>query len=127
MVRTVARSSALVYKRIPSVAVREVRHYLTSAGADPIQSWLDNLRDRHAKVQALRRINRAELGNLGDFKFCRDGVFELRLDLGPGYRIYFARTETSGILLLCGGDKSTQRADIGRAVSFLRDWQSRQD
>ena len=68
----------------------EIRHYVTADGKDTYQEWFEGLRDPRVKIQILRRINRIELGNLGDHKFCRDGVWELRLDLGPGYRVYYA-------------------------------------
>ena len=64
-------------------------HYLTPDGRDPFQRWFDSLKDRRAKVMALRRIDRASQGNFGDHKPCRDGVSEMRLDVGPGYRIYY--------------------------------------
>lgn len=68
-------------------------------------------------------MNRLELGNLGDHKFLRDGVFELRIDAGPGYRVYFAKPGKTMILLLGGGDKSTQDADIDNACSNWLNWQ----
>ena len=64
--------------------------------------------------------------DFGDHKFCREGVWELRIDIGPGYRVYYALSGRR-VLLLCGGDKSSQGADIARAVDFWRDWQRRTD
>ena len=104
----------------------EIVHYLTLAGADPFQSCLDELEDVKARVAVLRRIDRLAAGNLGDHKFLRDGVWELRLDVGPGYRVYFGRHGSTLVLLLCGGIKRTQSADIGKAVRFLVDYQRRQ-
>lgn len=72
-----------------------------------------------------RRIVRMELGNLGDHRFCRDGVWEVRIDIGAGYRFYYALAGVQMILLLCGGDKSTQGADIDRACECWSDWQRR--
>lgn len=66
-----------------------------------------------------------ELGNFGDQKFCRDGVWELRIDVGGGYRIYYATAGSQLILLLSGGDKRTQDADIARACEFWQDWKKR--
>ena len=66
-------------------------------------------------------------GNFGDHKFCRDGVWELRVSVGVGYRVYYAQSGSRVILLLCGGDKRTQDADIERAVKYWRDWQRRPD
>ena len=72
-----------------------------------------------------RRIYRLEQGNFGDHKFCRDGVWELRVDVGTGYRVYYAIEGNDIILLLCAGDKRTQDTDITRACSYWQDWQRR--
>jgi putative addiction module killer protein len=64
-----------------------------------------------------------ELGNFGDHKFCRDGVWELRVDVGAGYRVYYALTGDTIVLLLCGGDKDTQSSDINRACEYWKRWQ----
>jgi putative addiction module killer protein len=69
----------------------EIVHYLTPTGEDPFQSWLDELEDVKARVAVLRRVDRIAAGNFGDHKFLRNGVWELRLDVGPGYRVYFGR------------------------------------
>lgn len=68
---------------------------------------------------------RLELGSFGDQRFERDGVWELRIDTGPGYRVYYALSGKQVVLLLCGGDKSTQRADFDRACQHWQDWQRR--
>lgn len=104
-----------------------IRHYLTRDGEDPIVEWLRTLRDLQGKAAIIRRLNRLELGNFGDFKPIREGVFELRIDVGPGYRVYYARSGKTVILLLCGGSKRTQDADIDRACAYWRDWNSRTD
>ncbi|UUZ62123.1 type II toxin-antitoxin system RelE/ParE family toxin [Polaromonas sp. P1-6] len=105
-----------------------IEHYL-SAGEhkDLYIDWLQRLRDGQAKVAVVRRVTRVELGNFGDHKFCRDGVWELRIDVGPGYRVYYALSGHRVVLLLCGGDKRTQDADIARAVGYWQDWQRRTD
>jgi len=72
--------------------VYEIRHYLTRSEKDVFMEWRRQLRDTKAKIAVDRRINRMELGNFGDCRFCRDGVWELRIDVGPGYRIYYAIT-----------------------------------
>jgi len=87
--------------------------------------WRRELRDTKAKIAVDRRINRMELSNFGDHKFCRDGVWELRIDVGPGYRVYYAISGTQVVLLLCGGDKRTQNTDIDRAYRYWLDWQER--
>jgi putative addiction module killer protein len=84
--------------------------------------WVSQLRDRQAATRIAARLDRAALGNLGDFKFLRDGVSELRIDLGAGYRLYFTRRGNTVILLLCGGDKSTQTKDIDRAIELAQFW-----
>jgi putative addiction module killer protein len=102
-----------------------VRHYITEDERDIFQEWVQKLRDSLAKGQVLKRVNRMEDGNFGDHKFCRDGVWELRIDQGPGYRVYYAQAGAVMLLLLCGGDKDTQDADIERAVGYWQDWQRR--
>ena len=103
----------------------EVRRYQTSAGKDIFTDWLKKLRDRKARIAIDRRIFRIETGNLGDHKYLKQGVSELRIVVGPGYRIYFAQSGSQIILLLCGGDKSTQSSDIERACAYWKDWQQR--
>ena len=105
----------------------EVRHYLTHAGVDPLSVWLQQVRDPVAKIQMVKRINRMEQGNFGDNSFCGDGVWEMRIDVGAGYRIYYARAGSQIMLLLCGGDKRTQDADIRIAKRYWKDWQQRSD
>lgn len=103
----------------------EVRDYVTSEGRRVCMDWIGGLRDARARVAIDRRINRMELGNFGDHRFCREGVWEMRIDVGPGYRVYYALAGVQVILLLCGGDKRTQDADIDRACAYWRDWQRR--
>jgi len=105
----------------------EIRHYLTPDGKDQIADWLRNLRDIQAKVAIIRRLNRLEKGLFGDCKPLREGVFELRIDVGPGYRVYYAQSGKTVMLLLCGGAKRTQDADIDRACACWCDWQNRKD
>lgn len=91
--------------------------------SEPFDRWLDNLKDRQAKARIEMRLRRLSLGNMGDAKFLRDNVHELRVDYGPGYRVYFTRRGALIILLLCGGEKSTQDTDIKRAITLANDWQ----
>jgi putative addiction module killer protein len=79
------------------------------------QDWLDDLGDRRAQVRIAARLRLAEAGNLGDWKTVGDGVSEMRVDTGPGYRLYFTRRENILIVMLAGGDKSSQARDIKRA------------
>jgi putative addiction module killer protein len=94
----------------------DIRHYVTDDGKDVFLEWLRRVRDQVAKAQIARRVNRMELGNFGDHRFCRDGVWELRIDVGAGYRVYYAQA---------GGDKGSQNADIERAVRYWKNWQER--
>ncbi len=83
--------------------------------------WLTGLKDNIGKARIVQRIRSAELGNLGDVAPVGDGVSELRIHVGPGYRVYFARRGELVYLLLIGGDKSTQAGDIRRAKQILRE------
>jgi len=102
-----------------------IAHYLTADGHDPVQDWMDAVRDMRARVAILRRLERMKVGNFGDHKFCRDGVWELRIDTGPGYRVYYAQAGQTLVLLLCGADKRSQRSDIERASAYWQDWERR--
>ena len=105
-----------------------VEHYLAFADRrDVYLDWLGKLRDSQAKVAIIRRVARIEQGNFGDHRFCRDGVWELRIDTGPGYRVFYALSGDRVVLLLCGGDKRTQDTDISRAARYWQDWQWRSD
>jgi len=79
------------------------------------QTWIDNLRDAQAKIRIDMRIRRLTKGNPGDVKPIGAGISEMRIDYGPGYRVYYKDTGKEIIILLCGGDKSTQEKDIFRA------------
>ena len=103
----------------------EIRHYLTVDEKDIYLDWLRKQRDTMARIAVDRRVNRVEQGNFGDHKFCRDGVWELRIDVGAGYRVYYAIAGKEIVLLLCGGDKRTQETDIDRACEYWQDWQRR--
>ena len=106
----------------------QIEHYLTAdEQKDQYVDWLKRVRDSQAKIAVVRRVARVELGNFGDHKFCRDGVWELRIDVGSGYRVYYAISGQRIVLLLCGGDKRTQDADITRAAVYWQDWQRRKD
>ncbi|MBU1187752.1 MAG: type II toxin-antitoxin system RelE/ParE family toxin [Gammaproteobacteria bacterium] len=83
--------------------------------------WLDGLRDARAKARILIRLRRLSLGNFGDWKSIGSGVSELRVDYGPGYRIYLTRQENSVVILLAGGTKKSQNRDIKRAISLAQE------
>jgi putative addiction module killer protein len=102
-----------------------VEIYETEAGKVPYSEWLLDLKDKQAFARILLRIDRARLGNLGDYKLIDDGLFELRVDTGAGYRVYFGRINPETIVLLWGGDKSTQQRDIEKAAQYWIDYRSR--
>lgn len=81
-------------------------------------TWLAELADLRARAKILVRVRRAERGNFGDVRLLEEGVFEMRIDCGPGYRVYYAREGRMVYLLLCGGNKSTQPADIKHAKTM---------
>jgi len=85
-------------------------------------NWLNALRDRRAAARIAVRIMRLEDGNAGDVKPVGEGVSEMRIDYGPGYRVYFTRRGTEIILLLCGGDKRSQNRDIALAKKLAKEW-----
>lgn len=103
----------------------EIRHYLSASGRDFYQTWLNELKDMRARIAIQRRVDRLIAGNYGDHKFCGDGIWELRIDVAAGYRVYYARAGQTMLLIICGGDKRTQAADIERAVKFWNDYQRR--
>jgi putative addiction module killer protein len=87
---------------------------------DVYARWLDNLRDIRARARVLARVERLAAGNPGDVKSVGEGVSEMRIDYGPGYRVYFTRRGNEIVILLAGGDKSTQDADIKTAQGLSR-------
>jgi len=103
----------------------ELDYYVTSAGKKPFKEWLEGLRDVSGRAKIRVRLDRARLGNLGDNRSVGEGVHELRVDYGPGYRVYYALEGSRLILLILGGDKSSQERDIARAKEYWRDQQRR--
>jgi putative addiction module killer protein len=87
---------------------------------DIFVKWFGGLRDARARAMVTARIRRLSLGNLGDVKPVGHGVSEMRIDYGPGYRIYFVRRGSELVILLAGGDKRTQRRDIEKALELAR-------
>jgi len=105
----------------------QIIHYLDKNENDLYQNWLDGLQDRIAKVAIIRRIARVEMGLFGDCKPLRDGICELRISVGAGYRVYYALVGNMVILLTSGGDKKSQNRDIERAIGLLKDWEKQND
>lgn len=103
----------------------ELRIYRDSQARAPLAQWLDALKDKRARAHIRVRLERLGAGNFGDCKPLRDGVQELRIDYGPGYRVYLSRQGPVLLLLLCGSDKGDQERAIKRATGYLNDWKER--
>jgi putative addiction module killer protein len=99
--------------------------YVKADGSAPFNDWLEALKDRKARAVVRTRINRVRLGNLGDCKSVGEGVNELRIKFGAGYRVYFAQEGDNIIILLSGGDKSSQDKDIKQAKKYWQDYKRR--
>jgi putative addiction module killer protein len=105
--------------------VFKILHYVDATGCDVVTEWLSRLPDSMARARILARLDRLAAGNFGDCKPLHGGVSELRIHHGSGYRVYYARVGKAMVLLLCGGDKRRQQADIERAIDYLDDWRMR--
>ena len=103
----------------------EVEAYRISSGKEPFTEWLDSIRDKATQRRIEKRMDRVEDGNMGDYRHLGTNLYELRLDFGPGYRIYFTESDSTTILILCAGDKSSQTRDIERAKRYLSDVKER--
>ena len=103
----------------------EVLRYITDSGRDLVRDWLKELHDARAAARIVMRMDRLANGSFGDCKPLQDSVWELRIDYGPGYRVYYAMVGRTCVLLLCGGDKRKQASDISRAIECLRDYKRR--
>ena len=106
-------------------AVIEIRHYVSRAGKDVFDDWLSQLADTRTQAKIASRINRLAAGNFGDCKPLHQGLCELPIDWGPGYRVYYAMLGRVCVLLLYGGDKRKQSSDIDRALGYLKDYKER--
>lgn len=103
----------------------KIQIYQTSNRESPFTIWLDYLNDINAKARILQRIDRIALGNLGDCEPVGEGVHELRIAYGPGYRIYFGNDGKQLVILLCGGTKRQQGKDIKKAKEYWEDYKAR--
>ena len=104
---------------------RKAVEYKTEKGKKPFAEWLLQLKDRKGRAVILRRISQAEEGNLGNHRDLHGGLFELKIDFGPGYRVYFGIDGDTLIVLLCGGDKGSQARDITTARKHWVDYERR--
>lgn len=102
-----------------------MNYYLTKKGEKPFKEWLDRLKDIRARQKVRIRLDRVRLGSLGKNRSVGEGVFEIKIDYGPGYRVYCVIEERTIILLLLGGDKSSQKGDIALAREYWRDHKGR--
>ncbi|MDE0040494.1 MAG: type II toxin-antitoxin system RelE/ParE family toxin [Candidatus Poribacteria bacterium] len=105
---------------------RKIQIYVDQNGREPFTEWLKSIRNRRTQKRIQTRIDRLEAGNLGDYRSVGDGVFELRFQFGPGYRVYFGESDNTIIVLLCGGDKSSQARDIEQAKTYWRAYKESQ-
>jgi len=105
------------------VQPREIRRYITPDGTIPFAEWRNSLRDRKAILIVDNRLRRVRAGNFGDCRSVGEGVCELRIDYGSGYRIYFGQIGSTIVILLCGGDKRTQAQDIRKAKEYWADYE----
>lgn len=103
----------------------ELRRYQLEDESTPVTEWLCGLRDTRARAQIEVRLRRVSAGNFGDCKPVGEGVSELRVDIGTGYRLYYGKHGQTLVILLCGGDKGSQQADITHAKAYWADWKRR--
>lgn len=105
---------------------RQVRNFITEKGVSPFEEWHCSLKDRQTRARINVRIAKIRLGNLGDYKTVGDSILELREHYGAGYRIYCGQADKELVILLCGGDKKTQRQDIRQANEYWKDYLRRE-
>lgn len=107
-----------------AVEPKEIIVYQDGNGNEPFTDWLNDLRDQKGRRAVLRRIGRLETGLYGDCESVGEGVSELRIFVGAGYRVYFAEKGGHIVVLLCGGDKSTQKKDIKAAKEYWKEFKA---
>jgi putative addiction module killer protein len=108
------------------VQPKELARYITIEGKVPFDEWFESLRDPKTRSIIVKRLNRISLGNFGDCRSVGAGVYELRIDYSSGYRLYFGQVDLAIVLLLCGGDKSSQDRDIQKAKEYWLDYEERE-
>jgi len=102
---------------------RVLRTYITDDGKTPFKAWVSSFTDKRIRARILQRLDRLQLGNFGDCKSVGAGVYELRMQFGAGYRIYFGIADSEIVILLCGGDKRSQNQDIQLAHQYWKAYQ----
>lgn len=103
----------------------KIEIYQTDTGKRPFSQWLDDIKDHLSKAKIRVRLDRLEKGNFGQCEPVGEGVFELKIHFGPGFRVYFGKIGQKCVLLLCGGDKGSQKSDILKAQTYFKDYLSR--
>ena len=104
-----------------------INEYLDASGKSPYAEWLSQLRDAKTRAKIIMRVDKMELGLFGDVEPIGEGLSELRIHYGSGYRVYYGKEGRHVYLLLCGGDKSTQSKDIKKAKAYWKDYKLRND
>ncbi|WP_198937210.1 type II toxin-antitoxin system RelE/ParE family toxin [Herbaspirillum camelliae] len=104
----------------------ELLRYQRRDGREPVSEWLDQLRDKVAQARIRIRLRQVQAGNFGDCEAVGDGVIELRVHVGAGYRVYCGQHGKTLVILLCGGDKRSQQGDIRLARQYWEEWKRRQ-
>ncbi len=102
-----------------------ISYYLTERSGKPFKEWLGGVKDITARQKVRIRLDRVRLGNLGNNRSAGEGVYELRIDYGPGYRVYYGLKQKTVVLLLPGGDTSSQKKDIAQAKVYWQDYKRR--
>lgn len=102
---------------------RRLLKYVTEKGRCPFDDWVEGLKDKKTEAIVATRLNRVIQGNFGQCRKLEGGIQELKIDFGPGFRVYFAEDGETIVVLLCGGDKSTQSKDIAKAKEYWADYQ----
>ena len=108
-----------------STRERRLELFVATNGKAPFEEWMRSLRDKVTKARIFSRIDRLRVSNFGDCEPVGDGVFELRIHFGPGFRVYFGMVGDDLVLLLCGGDKRSQKRDIVTAIQYWKEYKSR--
>ncbi len=113
------------YDRYVEAIERQVDYYETESGKKPFQEWLLSMKDKEGRRKILARVGRLRAGNFGHCKAVGAGVMELKIDFGPGYRVYLGQSNDTIIILLKGGDKKSQPTDIKTAQAYWADYRRR--
>ncbi len=106
---------------------KTLERYVTPQGHEPYTEWLNTIKDKLTKARIMNSVTKMEAGNFGVSESVDGGVFELKLNFGPGYRVYYGLEGEKIVLLLLGGSKNGQQADINKAQTYLKDYRSRND